>query len=121
VDFITDNENIQEEDFGYWMKKSREYIRDNPEMFTCPETELDDLNLDSEPESESNSSSDQNESTVTEDQSNASSNEISESVSKIVNKIENKSKQKSPKKNSVEKTQPTGDTKKRGRGRPPKE
>jgi len=48
VDFITDNEHIEENDFGYWMRKSRELIRDNPEMFDCPEQEMDDLDIDSD-------------------------------------------------------------------------
>jgi len=55
VDFITDNEQIPEEYFGFWMKKSREYIQKNPEMFDCPDVDLDDLNIDtSDDDSQSN-------------------------------------------------------------------
>jgi len=67
VDFITDNENIPEDDFGSWMKKSKEYVKANPDIFNGPEDEddldLDDMNLGSDDDDETE---DENNLTVTQ-------------------------------------------------------
>jgi len=112
VDFITDNENIPEDHFGIWMKKSREFIQADKQMFECPpdvanEADFEDLNLD---DSESNESSDE---TVVEPV---------KTVTNIVKSIETKNKkdtnEKKTKNKSRDKTPPTREAKKRGR--PPK-
>jgi len=122
VDFISENDQIDEEDFGYWMKKSREYIRDNPECFECPDDlGLDEMNLDSNSNTDSqepSDDSDSNDVTVTQPKNLTSSPKVNSpsivvtnpisSVSSVVDSIETKNKQKT-------KPPPTGEKKPRGR------
>jgi len=128
VDFITDNENICEEDFGNWMRKSREYVRDNPEIFNCPdannELDLGDLNIDVDTESQASESSDpmssdHEDSTLTDQREQLSSpkiitNDPIASVSHMVDSLEARSKKPDPK------TFPTKEIEKekKSRGRP---
>jgi len=118
-DFISDNDNIAEEDFGYWMDKSRDYVRDNPEKFDCPdEMNLDDLNIeDSDPETENDEES--SDSTFTTSNQGVPSPKVITSdpiasVSNFVDSLEAKSKVR------TQKSLPTGekDSDKKSRGRP---
>jgi len=112
VDFITDNDQIDEEDFGFWMKKSRDYIRANPEMFNCPEIEMEDLNLSSASDignlnidsDASDHETDSANTTVTEKE-NESVDPQPIKVTEMVQTIETKSK-------PTNKSQPTGEAKK---------
>jgi len=101
VDFITDNEDIQEQDLGYWMKKSQKHVQDNPDIFNGPDDlSVDDLNIDSDSEFDS----DAQDKTVTNHSTEASSpnvitaNQI-KSVSNVVNTIKTQDKSKKTKKN----------------------
>jgi len=116
VEFISENEQIQEEDFGYWMKKSQEFVRDHPETFSCPdETDLDDLNLSS-----TDYDSENNDSNVTLQNANQSSPKVITSdpipsVSSVVDRIENQKSKKEIAKKEIAKTLPTEEKPKRGR------
>jgi len=117
VDFISDNDHIQDEDFGYWMRKSREYIRAQPELFQCPdEVDMDDLNLDSNNEEDSDSN-DTSTTTVTATNVPQSPNVITKnpisSVSNFVSSLETQKAQNQSK--EQDQSQPTGEKPKRGR------
>jgi len=118
VEYISNNENIPEEMFGLWMKKSKDYVKANLNQYQGPEestdngsttsnVDLGDLNLESD-------DSEELETTVTEPQ---------RTVSNIIENIETKTKSteaiKTKKINVQSESQPTGDQTKKPRGRPP--
>jgi len=130
TEFISENERIPEECFGFWLQKSREYVSVNPHLFDVPDapddpsSDLDDMNLSSAGSVEE----DEGTSDVT-----VTSNEPKQSVSNIIEALETNSKMSKQTKKSIEpvtivnepekpssKVQPTVD-KKKTRGRPPKD
>jgi len=119
VDFITDNEQIDEDDFGFWMSKSRDYVNDNPELFNCPDQlNMDDLEISDSEQCESDDESDNNTVVGTANSPRVLETDPITSVQNAVETIEtkNSSSQKSPHKKS---SKPTSEPKK-PRGRPPK-
>jgi len=118
-DFISGDDNIAEEDFGYWMDKSRDFIRDNPEKFDVPdEMNLGELDIQDSTDQDTESDTDSPNSTFTNNNQNVSSPKVITSdpiasVSNFVDTLEAKSKANS--KQSL----PTGevDKEKKSKGR----
>jgi len=110
TNFISDNDHISEDDFGFWMKKSREFVRDNPDIFEYTdsinpsETDIGDLNIDSDSEQENDQQV-----TLTSSPKIITENPIT-SVSNFVDSIETQAK-------DSKETQPTGEKPKRGRSK----
>jgi len=117
VDFIQNNEQIDDELFGRWLSLAREYIEKNEAKFADNNDvalvdEVDDIDEPSSDESNSNDFSDAI-------QSPTSPKTVKNKVEKFEKKDKSSNKKSNNKKETNSKSQPTGD-KSRGRGRPPK-
>jgi len=104
------------------MKKSRDYIKDNPEMFNCPDLEgleqnVDDINLATDDDDDPDS----NDETITTSSSprvllTDQIKSVQNAVETFETKTQSKTRKKSPTKDN---SKPTSEQKKQ-RGRPPK-
>jgi len=119
VDFIQNNDKIDDALFRRWLSLAREYIEKNEAKFADPDdiAVIDDVDLSDNDDKDSNSDATTSEADSEDFGDAIQSPESPKTVSKTVQTFEKKSK--NIKENQAKKTQPTGD-KPRGRGRPPK-